>query len=169
MTYSPDSADARLAVEQLYLAHHRPITAYLARLVGDRETAEDLCQETFLKAMRGWAGHDPQASAVGWLYRIATNAAYDNLRRGKILRWTSLDAAASISGEASQEQRLVDRATVRAALACLPPSYRAALLLACVGYSAGEMAGALGCSDTAIRMRLYRARAQLREIGRAGV
>ena len=164
----PSDTEAHLAVEQLYLAHQRPITAYLARLVGDRETAEDLCQETFLKAMRGWAAHDPRASAVGWLYRIATNAAYDSLRRGKILRWTSLDAAAGVSGDASHEQRLVDRATARAALACLPPDYRAALLLSCGGYTAGEMAGALGCSDTAIRMRLHRARARLREMDDAG-
>src|ERR1044071_3084807 len=69
------------AVEQLYHEHRRALLVYLARLVDDREAAEDLCQETFLKALRNWARHDPAASPVAWIYRIATNTAYDHLRR----------------------------------------------------------------------------------------
>ena len=70
-------------VESLYEAYHGPVLAHLTRLVDDRSTAEDLCQETFLKALRGWARHDPAASPVAWLYRIATNTAYDHLRDPK--------------------------------------------------------------------------------------
>src|SRR5262249_6202405 len=68
-------------MELLYEEYQRPVLAYLTRLVSDRETAEDLCQETFIKAMRGWEGRDSSASVGAWLYRIATNTAYDYLRR----------------------------------------------------------------------------------------
>jgi RNA polymerase sigma-70 factor (ECF subfamily) len=160
-----DERDAALEVERLYRAHQRPITAYLVRLVGNRETAEDLCQETFLKAMRAWERHDPHASAVSWLYRIATNAAYDSLRRQRALRWTSLDHANDLAGpESGAEERVLAGAIMRAALARLPPGHRAALLLTSGGYTAGEVASALRCSPTAVRMRLYRARARLREL-----
>jgi RNA polymerase sigma-70 factor, ECF subfamily len=42
------------AIEQLYDEYHQPILRYLERLVRERETAEDLCQKTFLKALRHW-------------------------------------------------------------------------------------------------------------------
>jgi RNA polymerase sigma-70 factor (ECF subfamily) len=145
------------------------MTAYLARLVGSRETAEDLCQETFLKAMRSWYQHDPRANAVSWLYRIATNGAYDMLRRQRRQRWTPLDAAHDVAGgEWGAEERLVAEAAVRAALAGLPDGCRQALLLVSGGYTASEAGQALRCSATAVRMRLHRARARLREMEMEG-
>jgi RNA polymerase sigma factor (sigma-70 family) len=74
-------------VELLYEEYQRPVLAYLTRLVSDREAAEDLCQETFIKAMRGWEGRDPTASVAAWVYRIATNTAYDYLRRRRRIRF----------------------------------------------------------------------------------
>jgi RNA polymerase sigma-70 factor, ECF subfamily len=163
MTSSQKHDDTHAQVEQLYMTHHRPITAYLARIVGDHDAAEDLCHETFLKALRAWPQHDPQASAVGWLYRIASNAAYDSLRRRRAQRCTSLEAAAAASSDG--EAALVAAASIRTALARLPTSYRLPLMLAANGYTTGELAGALRCSVTAVRMRLHRARARLRDAG----
>ena len=54
-------------VELLYEEYQRPVLAYLTRLVSDREAAEDLCQETFIKAMRGWERRDP----IGQRGRVA--------------------------------------------------------------------------------------------------
>src|SRR3954465_1006970 len=77
-------------IELLYEEYQRPLLAYLTRLVSDREAAEDLCQETFIKAMRSWEQRDTSASASAWLYRIATNTAYDYLRRRRRIRFTAL-------------------------------------------------------------------------------
>src|SRR5262245_34086262 len=93
--------DESHAVERLYDEYRRPLLAYLGRLVGDREAAEDLCQETFLKALRCWARHDPAASPVAWLYRIATNSAYDYLRRRRraaLAPLVELDALPAANG-----------------------------------------------------------------------
>src|SRR3712207_3045731 len=78
------------AIEQLYHEYHQPIQRYLERLVGQHETAEDLAHETFIKALRHWDQHDPAAPARGWLYRIATNTAYDYLRRRQRVAMTPL-------------------------------------------------------------------------------
>ena len=70
----PDTTPAQ-AIEQLYHEYREPILRYLERLIGEREAAEDLTDETFLKAVRHWEQHDPAASAKSWLYRIARNTA----------------------------------------------------------------------------------------------
>src|SRR5215216_4518534 len=57
-------------IELLYEEYQRPLLAYLTRVVSDREAAEDLCQETFIKALRGWEQRDPSASVAAWVYRI---------------------------------------------------------------------------------------------------
>ena len=157
------------SVERLYHEHRRPIQAYLARMVGDREAAENLCQETFLKALRGWERHGPIASPVAWLYRIAANTAYDHLRRwrarGSLASPDDLDAACC---DFTPEGALAEGEAVRSALAQLPRRYREPLLMhACAGLSLREIADALGCSSDAAKMRLFRARRRFREVYRA--
>ena len=62
-------------------AYETPVFNYVLRLVGDRALAEDLTQETFLKALRGLGGYRPELPFRAWLYRIATNSAISALRR----------------------------------------------------------------------------------------
>src|SRR5262245_40595679 len=121
------------AVEHLYHEHRRPLLAYLARLVDDREAAEDLCQETFLKALRNWARHDPAASPVAWLYRIATNTAYDHMRRRRRAAYAPLIEVDALTGAIGSG--IDERESVRRALAELPARYRVPLLLhTCAGH-----------------------------------
>src|SRR5215470_9466038 len=114
------TSDESRAVERLYHQHYRPLLAYLTRLVGDREAAEDLCQETFLKALRSWAQHDPAASPLAWLYRIATNSAYDHLRRRRHVALAPLAEVEALVGGQMPEAGLDEREGVRRALAQLP-------------------------------------------------
>lgn len=153
-------------IEMLYEEYQRPILAYLTRLVSDREAAEDLCQETFIKAMRGWAGRDPTASVAGWLYRIATNAAYDHLRRRRRIRFIPLiEVDQPLGAEHSMEARLEQEEPVRHALAQLPTMYRLPLVLhSYEGRGTQEIADTLGCSNSAVKTRLFRARERFREV-----
>lgn len=151
-------------IEQLYQDLRRPILAYLTRIVGDRETAEDLCQETFLKALCGWGQRHSPAGAASWLYRIAANTAYDYLRRQRRVRFTSLQSAEAVSSSGrSIETRLCEDEPVQVTLTHLPQRYRMLLLLyGCVGCSMHEIAALLGCSSDAVKMRLNRARRHFR-------
>jgi RNA polymerase sigma-70 factor, ECF subfamily len=148
-----------ISIECLYEAHRRPLVAYLARLVRDRTAAEDLCQETFLKAIRGWAGRRSAATTTAWLYRIATNTAYDHLRRrraaGAQLRYSDR----LLSCAPAPEPQLDAAALVRQTLERMPARYRLPLLMHILqGYSLDEIAAALDCSYDAVKMRLFRAR-----------
>lgn len=160
----PAGASAHITL--LYETYQRPLLAYLTRLVSDRETAEDLCQETFIKALRGWDARDPQASVTAWLYRIATNTAYDFLRRRRRIRFTALsDGDPTPHGDPSLDEWMGERDPIQRALAELPPMYRVPLVLhSCDGHSTQEIATAMGCSNSAIKTRLFRARERFREV-----
>lgn len=74
-------SDTRLAIAQLYDAYTPALLRYLKRLTGSREEAEDLAQETFLKALRHWDQLEANTNVQAWLFRIARNVAYDSFRR----------------------------------------------------------------------------------------
>jgi RNA polymerase sigma-70 factor, ECF subfamily len=152
---SPETIDA------LFRRYQRQILAHLVRLVSDQATAEDLCQDTFARAIRGWPHNDPPANISAWLYRIATNAAYDHLRRRRRIHFMPLHPATP--AEAHDLDGHDERDQVRAALAGVPERYRVPLVMhACDGYSMDEIARLLGCTSAAVKMRLFRGRAHFR-------
>lgn len=169
LAYSEARSPYTAGIEGLYEEYQRPLLAYLTRLVSDREAAEDLCQETFIKAMRGWEGRDASASPVAWLYRIATNTAYDYLRRQRRIRFTPLLDSEEPNGEvAALGSQLDEREPVLKALEQIPTMYRLPLLLhSCEGRSTQEIADSLGVSNSAIKTRLFRARERFRQVYRA--
>jgi RNA polymerase sigma-70 factor (ECF subfamily) len=152
------------AIEQLYHDYHQPILRYLERLVTNRETAEDLVHETFVKALRHWDQHVPAAPARGWLYRIATNTAYDYLRHRRkiaIVPLTPNDTAPF----ASQERQIDEAASVWTALQRLPDAYRVPLMLHIwAGYPLKDIATALGINVATIKTRVHRARVKFRQL-----
>ena len=152
--------------EDLYASYQRAIEAHLVRLVSDPEVAADLSQDTFVKAMRNWDQRDRSASAVAWLYRIATNTAYDYLRRRKRIRFISIDHTPGTLNSATTPAPQVDeQGPVHDALAQLPSKYKLPLILhSCAGHTVGEIADALGCSNSAIKTRLFRARETFRQV-----
>ncbi len=165
MTKYDSSTHGDTSIESLYQTHHRPLVAYLTRLVRDRATAEDLCQETFLKVMRGWASRRSTVTTTAWLYRIATNAAYDHLRRQRASFTPLTDADWLPSAAYSQESQLDVTELVQRTLARLPACYRMLLILyICQGYGLDEIAATLGCSRNAVKMRLSRARQRFQQV-----
>ncbi len=110
----------------------QPIYNYVYHLVGDREQADDLTQDTFLKAFRALPKMDANLKLSAWLYRIATNTAYDALRRRKLiawLPWQDLDHEPADVESADPQEIYGTTEMVRAALRRMPQQYRAALLL----------------------------------------
>lgn len=153
-------------IEQLYADHHAGLLNHLTRLVGNRETAEDLCHDTFVKAMRFWNQHDSQMSVGAWLYRIATNTAYDYLRRCQRIRFTPLpDTHDTHAHPAPTPEARYAHEDIHQALGQLPDTYRLPLVLhVCSGHSLREIATAMGSTDKAVKTRLYRARSRFREV-----
>ena len=153
--------------ERLFVEFQTPILNYLYRLVGDPATAEDLVQEAFTRAWRVRDGLVRVDNPRAWLYRIATNAARDHLRRRRLLAWLPLGGEASRHANlavASHENTSLESERMRQALLKLAPDYRIPLVLyTCQDCSVAEIAGALGITPEAVKQRLVRGRQKLRE------
>ncbi|NLG52076.1 MAG: RNA polymerase sigma factor [Chloroflexi bacterium] len=152
--------------EQLFADHQTAILNYLYRMVGDPSKAEELTQDAFVKAYRAMPRLPDDANVRAWLYRIATNTAYDYLRRKRLIRWLPLlEDRAATPERSNPASTMGDREAVQQGLDQLAPDYRAPLVLFSVqGYSVREIADMLGISEGAVKTRLCRARAKFREV-----
>jgi RNA polymerase sigma-70 factor, ECF subfamily len=148
------------AFAALFAAYQGPITSYLYRLVHDREVADDLAQETFLKAYAALARTDPQLAFRPWLYRITTNTARNYFRRQRVLRWLPFGAStADLPAMPAPDEQLGERDLLVRALRQIGPAYASALLLHHhLDLPLRETAAALGLSVNGTKVRLFRAR-----------
>jgi RNA polymerase sigma-70 factor, ECF subfamily len=87
------------AFEVLLSRHRKPVYNFILRFVGDRETAEDLLQESFMRVIKGAEAYKRQAKFTTWLYTIARNLCVDQTRRRKHRKHASLDAPLDGSDE----------------------------------------------------------------------
>ena len=148
----------------------RGLWAYLTRITGDRQLAEDLLQETFYRFLRAAAMHDSETHRRNSLYRIATNLARDTRRRS-LTRGPS-----SVAGNDIEHVRSGDdagaaeqRTDLTRAMSHLNPRERALLWLAYAeGASHREIADVLGLRPASLKPMLFRARRKLAALlGRA--
>jgi len=148
----------------------RGLWAYLVRVTGDRQLAEDLLQETFYRFLRASATYDNETHRRNSLYRIATNLARD-ARRRSLSRAAAVPAGDDIERMPSlQDVGATERITdFTRAMARLKPRERAMLWLAYAeGASHQEIANVLGLRTTSLKAMLFRARRNLAELlGRA--
>lgn len=157
----------------LYTEFGARIYGYLRRLTQDAALAEDLTQETFLRAAASFQTFRSEGEWANWLYRIATNLFRDYLRthKGKEqLTWgdeentgEGEDFFSTVPDPGPSLPHILERQAVtqcvRDCIAALPAPYRATLLLYAVeGKTVAESAAILGCTKEAIKVRLHRAR-----------
>ena len=158
--------DSKQLVADLFEQYHGAIFAYLYRIVGEREVAHDLCQETFLRVLRAHSRLRWVDNRRAWIYRIATNVAFNDLKRRRRfawLPWRNVDGVAVPTPDPGEQTDR--RVTVERILAQLPMHYRAPLLLySHYGFSVREVAEVLEISEGAVKTRLHRAREAFRRL-----
>ena len=161
--------DTTSTLHALFCRYSQPICRYLARLTGDPGRAEELTQETFLRAYRALEQGARWENPRAWLYRVASRLAINDHRRRTLFQWLPLrDTDPDPRPEAGIEAAVAERLAVREALAQLAPTYRVPLVLYLEeGYSVAEIAEILALSKSAVKVRLYRAREQFRRAYRA--
>lgn len=146
-----------------YDRNARGLWAYLARVTGDREQADDLLQETFYRFLRAAATYENETHRRNSLYRIATNLAHDARRRSQtraplMSEGTDVENV-SIGDPAGSAERSADLAQ---ALRHLKPRERAMLWLAYAeGASHDEIASAMGIRVASLKPMLFRARKKI--------
>jgi RNA polymerase sigma-70 factor (ECF subfamily) len=148
------------------------IHRYVYRLVGNAELADDLTQETFLKAFQSIRSISSDANVSAWLYRIASNACFDVLRRRKLIRWLPILEQDDKSAEFTSEDftpQLIEAQIVRRTLHEIPPALAVCLVLRSVeGFSCEEIAEILKIPKGTVFSRLARAREAFIQAYRVG-
>ena len=154
------------AFEQLYRRHHARMHGVIARLVGQAGSrAEDLTQETFVRAWQALPAFRFESAVSTWLHRLAVNTALMELRsrRGRPGMDDDEDALESVPSADTAGNAMLGRDLERA-VATLPPRARAVLVLHDVeGWKHEEIAAELGMAVGSSKAQLHRARHLLRE------
>jgi len=183
----PDADVAALAKEgrepafrELVRRYERPVFSLIFRMVRDRETAEDLAQDTFIKVLNNIDRYRPEFKLSSWLFKIANNVTIDHLRKRQ-LATVSLDGsphaqtaaeaqAPSLDVESRGESALEAMesrelgSAIELAIAKLRPEYRSCILLRHVeGRSYEEIAATLDLPLGTVKTYIHRARHELRD------
>ncbi len=169
-------AGDRAEFARLVEAYSSPIYRLGLKMLGDQQNAEDVLQNTFLKALQHIGNFEARSSLSTWLYRIAANEALMLLRKKR--PEVPIDEPASEDDEISLPTQFTDwadmpenellsvegRRHLNDAIHALPEKLRVVFLLRDIeGLSIRETADALNLTETAVKTRLLRARLNLRE------
>lgn len=151
-------------LERLFKLYHTPLVRYLTRRLGDRDWADEVAQETFLRALR----QDALTSERSWLFAVATNLVRDDARkderRRRHLQLLAAEERDRVSEpEPTSLERAQEGAMARRAVESLAERDRLALLMREEGLDYNEIADALGLSVGSIGTTLARARRRLAE------
>jgi RNA polymerase sigma-70 factor, ECF subfamily len=168
------------AYRELVRRYERPVFALLYRMVRDRELAEDLAQETFVKALNAIESYRPEFKFSSWIFKIANNAAIDHLRRRELDTLSlegspqaetpeAIEATALQIGD--RQESALDEVEARelggqieAAISELRPEYRSCILLRHVeGRAYEEIAEILNLPLGTVKTYIHRARNELRQ------
>lgn len=164
--------------DQLFNLYGKKIYQLAFRYFGNREDANDLTQETFLRIYRNISQYRGDAQLSTWIFRIATNLCYDELRRRKRRQEESLDASfeweegyvsRQVADEGVDPQDEVERRErmllLQEKITALPSEQRVALILRDLqGFSYEEIADIQGCSIGTVKSRISRARIGLKNM-----
>lgn len=155
----------RPTFDDIFVRYNGPIYGYILGMVGNPEQAQDLTQDTFIKAYKALPG-TRELVLPAWLYRIATNTALDALRHRRRLFWLPFapgDDERIAAPEQDLPTHIAENEALHSALARLTAPQRACLLMrARDGLSIDEIAHALGMSKGNVKITLYRAKERFR-------
>ena len=173
-------AGKQAAYRELLKRYERPVFSLIFRMVRDRSLAEDLAQETFVKVLNALASYRPEYKFSSWIFKIANNAAIDQLRRRELdtlsldgspdartpdeVEATALQATDRAESPLEELESRETGAAIEQAIGRLRPEYRTCILLRHVeGRSYEEIADVMDLPLGTVKTYIHRARLELRE------
>ena len=174
-------AGREVAYRELVRRYERPIFSLIYRMVRDRELAEDLSQETFVKALNAIDSYRPEFKFSSWIFKIANNAAIDHLRRRELktlsiegspnartpeaMEATALQITSRDSGPLAYVEARELGGMIEEAISHLRPEYQSCILLRHVeGRPYEEIAEMLDLPLGTVKTYIHRARNELRKL-----
>ncbi len=166
------------AYRELIRRYQRPVFSLVYRMVRDRELAEDLTQETFIKVLNAIDRYRPEYKFSSWIFKIANNAAIDQLRRKELdtlsihgrpdattqerIEATSLQIGDATESPLEEVEARELGSAIEKAIGQLRPEYRACIILRHVeGRPYDEIASILDLPLGTVKTYIHRARAEL--------
>jgi len=173
-------AGKEAAYRELLRRYERPVFSLIFRMVRDRSLAEDLAQETFVKVLNALGSYRPEYKFSSWIFKIANNAAIDQLRRRELdtlsldgspeartadeIEATALQATDRAESPLEELESRETGAAIERAIGRLRPEYRTCILLRHVeGRSYEEIAEVMDLPLGTVKTYIHRARLELRE------
>ena len=167
----------RAAMDQLLRRHHDRVFAVCRRITGNEADAADASQEALISIVRSLAKFDGRSSFGTWVYRIATNASLDELRRRR--RRPSVGATESVGHDVAHDivdpdagvriDIVAERMAIDVALAGISEDFRVPIILRdLAGLDYGEIAEVVGIPIGTVKSRIARGRANLSDLLRSG-
>jgi len=169
------------AYRELVRRYERPVFSLIFRMVRDRELAEDLSQETFIKVLNAIGSYRPEFKFSSWVFKIANNTTIDHLRRRELdtlsiegsphastpeaIEATALQLGSSRPGPLDNVVARELGGTIEEAIGQLRPEYRSCIILRHIeGRSYEEIAEILGLPLGTVKTYIHRARNELRDL-----
>ena len=164
----------KLTFREIALQHLSSLYGYAMTLTGNQSDAEDLVQETYLRAIRAYEQLRPDSNVKGWMFTILRNLRLNQIRRThsgpRIVEMDERVADSSLVGESPEDPlesylAKLKQNDVRNAIESLPPRYREVILLReFEDFSYQQIAEVLDCPTGTVMSRLGRAREKLKEV-----
>jgi RNA polymerase sigma-70 factor (ECF subfamily) len=168
------------AYRELLRRYQRPVFSLIYRMVRDRELAEDLAQETFVKVLNALDSYRPEYKFSSWIFKIANNAAIDHLRRRQLdtlsldgapqattperVEATALQVAGGGESPLDELQARELGSAIEQAIGKLRPEYRACIILRHIeDRPYEEIAEILDLPLGTVKTYIHRARAELKD------
>lgn len=157
------------AFEELIRLYERGVFGYLLRLTGDKEDAQDVAQETFLKVFNSISSYDTERPFKAWIYTIATRTLYDWFRKKKVRKELYIiddeDSGFETIDETDAYKRIDTGHDLEIALKKIKPAYKSVLLLYYMqGFTYEEIAKILSEPLGTVKTNIRRAKIALRDI-----
>lgn len=178
VAWARDGVEA--AYRELLRRYERPVFSLIYRMVRDRELSEDLTQETFVKVLNALDRYRPEFKFSSWIFKIANNAAIDQLRRRELdtlsldggpdattpdrIQATSLQIGDVAESPLDELEARELGSAIERAIGHLRPEYRACIIMRHVeGRAYDEISDILDLPLGTVKTYIHRARAELRE------
>lgn len=158
------------ALNRLMDRHGASLLAFVTRMIGSTADAEEIAQETFVRAYFQIHTYRPKAPFVSWLYQIARNLCRDYFRSRAYRQSLASDSMERISMDLMQAEKISPALAARiealqVAILRLPAKFRECLILTAIeGFSHAEAGARLGLTAKAVEVRAHRARTMLAKI-----